>query len=434
MANKQTFDFSRRSVVLALAGVMAELTGCGGGGADGLLAGGPGNAGTNTSGLSSGGTGDFPVTGTDTAGLSSGGTGSFTSGTITGFGSIIVNGIRYDDSAATIVSDEDSIGDQSALQIGVVVVIEGSAVSPAKTPTDLPTAKANRITYGSEWIGPVSSIVKSGANNTFQILGNTVDVLTSTVFSGSATQMSELTSNHYAEIYGYVDQTNGHIQASRIEVTTNRPTTYKLSGAIDQVLSMTAKLGQTSIAWGDSSVLSAAVVNGAFVRATLNPTPNGSVYTATRIRILTSPLVKITDDKVYQAEIKGSITEYTSNAQFTVNGIPVDASKAKVSGTLRLGAQVEIKGTVKSGLLTATEVSVQTVEKVESKEYEFIGYISNLNTLAQTFVLKELSFDYDSNTENKNILNKNRISEMKVKVKAKRINGRWLAIQIESDD
>jgi Domain of unknown function (DUF5666) len=403
MHNKQTSDCSRRAVVLAIAGVVAELAGCGGGG-------------------------------TDTAGLSSGGTGSFTSGTITGFGSIIVNGIRYDDSAATIVSDEDSIADQSALQIGVVVVIEGSAINPARTPTDLPFATANRITYGSEWLGPVSNVVRSGASNTFEMLGNTVDVLASTVFSGSATQMSELSSNHYAEVYGYVDQSTGHLQASRIEVTTIRPTTYKLGGAIDQVLSMTAKLGQTRIAWGDASVLSADMANGASVHATLNTTPSGAVYTATRIRVLTSPLMKITDDKVYKAEIKGSVTDYKSNAQFTVKGIPVDASQARVSGSLRLGAQVEVKGTVKSGLLTATEVSVETVEKVESKEYEFIGYISNLNAQAQTFVLKELTFDYDSNTENKSILNNKRITEMKVKVKAKRTNGRWLAIEIESDD
>ena len=57
--------FTRRTLLLGLVGSVAELTGCGGG--------------------------------SDVAGLSSGGTGSFTSGTISGLGSIIVNGVRFED-------------------------------------------------------------------------------------------------------------------------------------------------------------------------------------------------------------------------------------------------------------------------------------------------------------------------------------------------
>lgn len=402
--------------MLAIAGLMTEITGCGGGV-------------TDVSSLSNAGNG-----GIDISGLSSGGTGSFTTGTITGFGSIIVNGIRYDNSAATVISDDDSIGNGNTLQIGMVVVIEGSTISLATTPTELPSATAHRITYGSEWVGPVSSIIRSDVGNTFQILGNTVDVLTSTVFSGIANQMSELTTDHYAEVYGYVDQTDGHIQASRIDVTTTRPSAYKLSGSLDQINTntMNATLGQTSIAWTNESVLATDAANGAFVRATLNPIPNSLLYTATRIRILTSPLSTLSQEKEYQAEINGSITAFTSNAQFTVKGIPCDAASAKISGSLRAGAQVEVKGIIKSGRLIASEVEVKDVAKVESKKYEFIGYISNISS--QTFILKDITFEYDSNTENKSILNRDRISRTKVKVKAKRINSRWQAIQIEADD
>ena len=246
--------------------------------------------------------------------------------------------------------------------------------------------------------------------------------------------MSELTTDHYAEVYGYVDQTNGHIQASRIEVTIDKPSTYKLSGAIDQIdlSSQRAILGQTSIKWDEASVLPTDVANTAYVRATLQTTPSGLVYRATRIQVLTSALSKVPEDKIYQAEIKGSITAFSSNAQFTVKGIPVDASNAKVSGNLRLGAQVEIKGTVKSGKLFAQAVAVESAQEVESKDYEFIGFISNITD--QTFIVKEITFDYDNNTENKNLLKKPSIKDKKIKVKAKRTNGRWLAVQIETDD
>ena len=389
--------------MFAIAGLVTDITGCGGGGID-------------------------------ISGLSSGGTGSFTTGTITGLGSIIVNGIRYDNSAATVISDDDSITDGGVLQIGMVVVIEGSSISPATTPTELPYAIAERITYGSEWLGPVSNIVRTNVSNTFEVLGNTVDVLASTVFNGSANQMSELTTGHFAEIYGYVDEASGHIQASRIDVTNTLPTAYKLSGSINQINinAMTATLGQTRIAWLNESILTADAANGAYIRATLNPTPNGLVYTATKIRILTSPLLTLSQDKKYQAEINGSITAYKSKSEFTVKGIPVNATNATVSGSLRSGAQVEVQGTIISGQLIASQVEVKDAATVESKEYEFIGYISDITP--QTFALKEITFDYTNNTENKSLLTRERITKTKVKVKAKRINGRWQAVQIEADD
>ena len=150
MHHKHLPHCNRRAVVLAMLGFVTELSGCGGGLADESTPGAPGVGGTDNAGLSSGGTGGFDSTGpsagggTDTAGLSSGGTGSFTSGTITGFGSIIVNGIRYDDSKASIVSDDGLVTDQSMLQIGVDVVIEGSDMSPAASPAELPFATAIR--------------------------------------------------------------------------------------------------------------------------------------------------------------------------------------------------------------------------------------------------------------------------------------------------
>ncbi|MFN7288027.1 MAG: hypothetical protein ACK5SV_02725, partial [Burkholderiales bacterium] len=64
---------TRRLVLFGLAAGAAQVAGCGGGGGD-------------------------------LAGIGSGGTGSFTTGVITGLGSIIVNGVRYDDSGVTPVA------------------------------------------------------------------------------------------------------------------------------------------------------------------------------------------------------------------------------------------------------------------------------------------------------------------------------------------
>ena len=388
---------TRRTALFGMVGAIAEIAGCGGGG-------------------------------TGVAGLSSGGTGSFTSGTITGFGSIIVNGIRYNNDTATVLTSDDSVSSNPALQLGMVVNIEGSAVTPASSTTGLPTATAYRITYGSEWIGPVSN----RATTTFEILGHTVDVLATTLFGGVVQQLSELRDTHFVEVYGYVDQVDGHIQASRIDVSTVQPSAYKLSGAITQInqVSGTANLGQTAISWSVPAVLPSGLSSGDFVRVVLDPSPVGAVWTATRIQQVSSPLSRLSTDHDYEAEIHGSITAYQSSANFVVNGIPVNASAAQITGTLAVGVQVEVEGSIRSGQLVATKVATKTASQVETQEFEFYGVISNVT--AQTFVVRGETFYYDANTANSSLLTRNPLPY--VEVKARRTNGRWQAIEIDLED
>lgn len=388
---------TRRTALFGMAGAIAEIAGCGGGG-------------------------------TGVAGLSSGGTGSFTSGTITGFGSIIVNGIRYNNDTATVLTSDDSASSNPALQLGMVVNIEGSAVTPASSTTGLPTATAYRITYGSEWIGPVSN----RAATTFEILGHTVDILATTLFGGVVQQLSEIRDTHFVEVYGYVDQVDGHIQASRIDVSTVQPSAYKLSGAITQInqISGTANLGQTAISWSLPAALPSGLSSGDFVRVVLDPSPVGAVWTATRILQVSSPLSRLSADHAYEAEIHGSITAYQSSANFVVNGIPVNASAAQITGTLAVGVQVEVEGSIRSGQLVATKVTIKTASQVETQEFEFYGVISNVT--AQTFVVRGETFYYDVNTANSSLLTRNPLPY--VEVKASRTNGRWQAIEIDLEN
>ena len=384
---------TRRTVLLGMVGAVAEIAACGGG--------------------------------TGVAGLSSGGTGSFTSGTITGLGSIIVNGIRYNNDTATVLTSDDSVSSNPALQLGMVVNIEGSVITAASSATGLPTATAYRITYGSDWIGPVSN----RAATTFEILGHTVDVLATTLFGGAVQQFSDLRDSHFVEIYGYVDQVDGHIQASRIDVSTVQPSVYKLSGAITQInqVSGTANLGQTAISWSVPAVLPSGLSSGDFVRIFLDPSPVGAVWTATRIQQVSSPLSRLSADHDYEAEIHGSITAYQSNASFVVNGIPVNASAAQITGALAIGVQVEVEGNIRSGQLVATKVAIKTASQVETQEFEFYGVISNVT--AQTFVVRGETFYYDANTANSSLLTRNPLPY--VEVKAHRTNGRWQAIEID---
>ena len=139
---------------------------------------------------------------------------------------------------------------------------------------------------------------------------------------------------------------------------------------------------------------------------------------------------RLSADHDYEAEIHGSITAYQSSANFVVNGIPVNASAAQITGTLAVGVQVEVEGSIRSGQLVATKVATKTASQVETQEFEFYGVISNVT--AQTFVVRGETFYYDANTANSSLLTRNPLPY--VEVKARRTNGRWQAIEIDLED
>ena len=71
---------------------------------------------------------------------------AFTEGTITGFGSIIVNGIRFDESTAQVIDDDGEAHDRNELKLGMSVQVVSSRASTAGRcrPTRAGCASARR--------------------------------------------------------------------------------------------------------------------------------------------------------------------------------------------------------------------------------------------------------------------------------------------------
>ena len=107
--------------------------------------------------------------------VGTGGTGAFSVGAITGFGSVIVNGLRFEDASAR-VSDEDGPRSRSDLKLGMVVKVEGSVSTSAS-----PTGTATSIVFDSELLGPV----KLGVNRAITVIGQKVALSSATVFDAS---------------------------------------------------------------------------------------------------------------------------------------------------------------------------------------------------------------------------------------------------------
>jgi hypothetical protein len=99
-----------------------------------------------------------------------------------------------------------------------------------------------------------------------------------------------------------------------------------------------------------------------------------------------------------EAEVRGTITDFTSTASFSVNGLPIDASKAAFpDGTTGIvkGAMVEVEGAIVNGVLVATKVKL---EDMQLDLNELHGAISALDTQAKTFVVRGVTVHYDSTT------------------------------------
>lgn len=408
MTHHNTPTLNRRQTLLTLLGA-ALLPGCGGGDA------------TDIAGLSSGGTGSFTP----------GGTGSFTSGVVVGLGSVIVAGIRYDDSQASVTLDGVS-SNPSVIQLGMVVRIQGSAVTPAAVAGDLATATATRIASAAEWKGQIADV--DVATGRFTLLGQTVRVLSTTVFSGGP--LDPGLQGQYAEVYGFVDPATGTLQASRVEVRTDRPGRYRLSGIVADLDTTHFRLGSATIRYA-APADPATLANGLLVQVELQTTPDGSgAWLAEGVQGNTLGSGLDDDD---EAEIEGLVTAITSSTRFSVNGIAVDASHASLPPGLAVGARVEVKGAISNGVVIATEIEVKDDAELEEREYEFHGAISALDTVARTFVVRGYTVGYTERptpdpTEFE-LHGQTWANDLEVEVKVRlQASGQWLATQIEADD
>ena len=361
-----------RRVALACAvalGTNAVLVACGGGGGD------PGSPGTLTPNAAS----------------------SYSQGAITGFGSVFVGGVRFDDSSASVSDDDGNAKTRGDLKLGMMVEVDAGNIDRAAA-----SALALRIRLGNEIVGPVGTV--DIAASTVVVLGQTVLVTPSTVFDESlAGGLSAVRAGQVLEVYGILDPAAGRVVATRIELEDNA-LAYKLRGAIAGI-NTTAKTftinGQTvSYASLPGAQVPPGLANGQIVRVRLQTVQVGGAWVATALR----GGLRLPEGRP-EAQLEGVITQFTSSASFEVNGLKVDASKAAFpdgAAGIVLGARVEVSGAVDNGVLVATRVELDGRRLTELRPLELRGDIGNLNTSAKTFALRGVTVWYGGTVEFKN--------------------------------
>lgn len=319
-----------------------------------------------------------------------GGKTSFAMGRIAGFGSIVVNGVHYDERGASVEDEDGDSVDSDDLKLGSMVEVDAGDFDKSGT---YPTAKAERVKLVSLAKGPVESV----GSSSFVVLGQTVEVTATTVFDDSLSGgLAALQAGAVVKVYGVLDIATGTYTASRVEPKSGA-TSYSLRGVVT-ALDPAAKTLTIGAAVIDVSAttLPAGLAVGSRVRVKLETTQVAGKWVARSVK---SAEVRRHDSD--HAEVEGTITDFTSSAAFSVDGLPVDAANASFpDGTTGIvkGARVEVEGAVVNGMTVATKVEVKSDEEDATSGFEIEGGILAVDTAASTITVRGVTVKYGTGT------------------------------------
>ncbi|HBX72921.1 MAG TPA: hypothetical protein DEG86_08045, partial [Halieaceae bacterium] len=291
-----------------------------------------------------------------TGGGGIGGSGQSTtsSGTIDGFGSIFVNGVRYETDDAEVIIDGQVL-DDDALRLGMVVLVTGQVDDSGVN------GNAERVVYDNELKGPISSIEVSadGDAKLLTILGvNVIVERAGTVFED--VDFDSVSVDDFVEVSGFTGRGDS-LRATRLE----RKDPFVPGQSLVEVRGRVGVVSGSQFAFGDVSVDfstatledfgSVAVSEGQLVE--VQGTLAEGLITATRIELDGDPASRFTDGATVQ--VQGAVTGYLDSASFQVGGVEVDASNAMLQPAgliLANGAVVQINGIWEAGRLLANTV------------------------------------------------------------------------------
>ncbi len=341
-------------------------------------------------------------------GVGAGGTGATASGTVNGFGSVVIGGVRYDDSGIS-VSGEDA-SDDSKLRLGmsVDVAFDDSSCTTAATPVCV--AKAFEIR--SDLAGEVTAATLDvQGNGTITVMGQTVAVTANTFIHRSSGVSSalglgsgQIVKVHarraaaaaatdwvatYIEIKAATDAGLGSLSSSF---------QYRLAGTLSgtapnyQIGGEPVNLGSLTVPTGTNP----------FVRVRITPAadrPTGG-WVVAEIKSQRSRALERRDRG--RVEVQGYVESATVGASSTllvINGVEVIVAStatfddgATYAGLATETGVIEAKGTInEAGQLVATKVELS--DEAEREFYALASEIGSIDTVANTFVVTKRNTD-----------------------------------------
>jgi hypothetical protein len=317
-------------------------------------------------------------------------------GTVNGFGSVIVDGVAYDDrSVAAIGEVAPGVDAPADVKLGQRVSVEYETAGVASV-----------LRVEPSLAGPIASVVSGG---TFSMLGQTVAVNTDgaagpvTQFGGGYDQASDLQVGDAVEVHGVAFGQSGAyvIQATRIEKLMAMPAYLRVSGLVGNLgasSSQTFSLASLTVREDGAAILPMTTrladdeaVTLLALPATLATGANGSIgLQAAEIRI------RQLSPSALDAYVSGYLSHLDAQAKtFRLGSQTVSYAQATVTPTqtsLADGQYVQVRGTVGSGgPLTAASVMIR--DTASDDDGELRGDVSAYDAATQHFVVRGAAVD-----------------------------------------
>jgi hypothetical protein len=294
-------------------------------------------------------------------------------GTITGFGDLTVNGVRYEAHGASIMVDSQP-GVLSDLKAGHVVTLTGH-ISGSGSAGD-----ASAVRMHSRVTGAVESI--DNGTGRLTVMGQTVRLGPDTRYSADIdpATLEGLAAGDRARISGYVDAA-GNIRATRVE-SADAGWPLQVTGVVSghDISNLLFDINQLAVDYGNAMVIDlpgGAPSNGMTVRV-IGRLSDG-LFVAEQL--LSGPALAAGVRQ--RVQVGGIVTRFASPADFDANGIAASVASAATfsngdSGDLQLNARVTIDGEFDTGSrVRATRITFgELTSDKETLTYDFDGFTS----------------------------------------------------------
>lgn len=304
------------------------------------------------------------------------------SGTITGFGSVVVNGKRFDTTGASFIVDGQP-GSQNDLKLGMTVTVSGSFNGTQRS--------ASTVRQKDAVEGPVQSVAADGLS--LVVLGQTVLVDDATIIDNNIsgrTIRNLVAGTDNVEVNGHI-RPDGVMQATFIE--------RKLANVTPEVRgfvknhndgAQTFQIGNLTVHYATAIINdmpnpAGHTWNGLFVEVKgINFNAVTTTLTATKVE----PENHGIGNNVDEFEVEGFVTQVLGLGDFFIGNQQVQTTGSTEfrGGTIDeivVGAKLSAEGRLANGILTAKHVKFHENVKLE-------GDVAAVNLATNTFTIMGL--------------------------------------------
>jgi hypothetical protein len=322
------------------------------------------------------------------------------SGTVTGFGGVVIDGVTYGETNATVALDINPAAETPGSMADVKLGQQVEALANEN-------GQLSKLVVRATVIGPVTSV--NAAGGSFVVLGQTVKVVATgegkTVLDGIAT-LNDLKANDWVEVHGTLDAVK-NVVATRVEVKPATGSTAVRVGGVVKGLNANAKtftLGTLTINFTNATVLpqGAAIENDVLVVVYSDALPANNTLAAKTVRVVKAPTLE-----GRRFSLGGLVTDVTeAGKKFKVAGLAVDATDPAVEvkggqspsfADIKPMALVRVEGTLtgsaNAAVLKATRIWI--IPASEQRKVSLVGQVTDYVSAAN-FKVRGVQVDADA--------------------------------------